>query len=249
MYHFDVSKQFWLLNLACFCLCTIVAILYSRKIILPKNNNPYIILIVVTALLLSTFISIGVENVHRWLNFKSFQLNIGLLVTPLILIQISKINKLIHCILFATFVNVTFLLQPDASLVTAFSLASFFIIQNKTKNKTIIVLLLQFSLFLIIYSWYNLDNLEPVSYVEGIISMTKRISPFLYLASIIALLLLILPFIGLNSKKDSLSQALGIYFSLLLLSSFVGNFPVMIIGYGFAPIIGYYTGLIWRINT
>ena len=249
MYYFNTPKQLWLLNLACVCLGTLIAILFSRRIKLPNNNNPYPILITATVLLLCTFNGTGIENVHRWLNFKSFQLNIGLMVSPLILIQISKISKLIPCIFFAILTNIIFLLQPDASLVTAFSLASFILILHKTKNKNILILLFLCSLFLIIFSWYNLDSLEPVNYVEGIIAMTKQISPFLFFASIISLLFLILPFMSLHSEKDNLSIALGIYFSLLLLVTFVGNFPVMMMGYGFAPIIGYYIGLIWKINT
>lgn len=248
MYYFGVPKQIWLLNLACVCLCTLIAVLFSRKIRLPNPINPYPILIIATVLLLSTFNGTGIENVHRWLTIKSFQINIGLLVSPVILLQLSKVRNLILCIFFSVLSSIIFLLQPDASLVTAFSLASFLLILTKTKNKTILSLLFLFSWGLIIYAWYKLDQLAPVNYVEGIIAMTKKISLFLFFASILSLLLLILPFVGVYSQKDSLSLALGVYFCLILLSTLVGNFPVMIMGYGLAPIIGYYIGLIWKIN-
>jgi hypothetical protein len=49
-----------------------------------------------------------------------------------------------------------------------------------------------------------------------------------------------------NSAKP-LSFSLGIYFLISLLSSFFGNFPVPIIGYGTSPFIGYLIAISWYV--
>ena len=69
----------------------------------------------------------------------------------------------------------------------------------------------------------------------------------LFLVALFSLLLLITPFIH-YPKKNDVSISLGIYFLILLLATFFGHFPVMLMGYGVSPIIGYYIGLIWQIN-
>ncbi len=110
------------------------------------------------------------------------------------------------------------------------------------------VVLLLFSLSASVFSWYNLDKLPPVSYVEDIVILTKNISPILFIASIFSLFLLISPFFINRSIENKLQISFGVYYALLIISSFFGNFPIMIMGYGISPIIGYFIGLIWLIE-
>ncbi|MCW3074670.1 MAG: hypothetical protein JWP69_1739 [Flaviaesturariibacter sp.] len=248
MIYFDVPTYIWLLNITFVCLGTFTSLFFLRNPILPKKSNPFIVFVILIILLLGTFYDNGIMNVHRWINFGSLQLNIGLLVSPLMLIQISRITNPKLAILFSAIATIIFFLQPDASLVSAFSVSIFVLLLRKFKAEVFTISYLLFTLFMVSYAWYNLDNLEPVSYVENIISLTKEISMALYLGSLISLLLLIIPFIY-YSKKDDLSISLGIYFLVLLLATLFGHFPVMLMGYGISPIIGYFIGLIWQINT
>lgn len=247
MIHFDVPTHIWLLNLTFICLGTSIALLIVKNSIRLNKISPVIVLIVSTSLLLSTFYDNGIMDVHRWINFYSFRINIGLIVSPLLLIQISRITKPKLAILFSLIISIIFLLQPDASLVSAFSISTYVLLFKKCKSILIKISFLFFTLFMIGYSWYNLDNLEPVSYVENIHNLTKEISMALYFVSLISLLLLIVPFVY-DAKNDYLSFSLGINFFVLLLATFFGHFPVMLMGYGISPIIGYYIGLIWKIN-
>ncbi|MBK6265255.1 hypothetical protein JKA74_09405 [Marivirga sp. S37H4] len=249
MIYFDVPTNIWLLNLTFVCLGVFIALLFLKKPILLNNINPFIVLAVSIILLLGTFYDSGIMNVHRWINFNSLQINIGLIVSPLILIQISRITNRTIAITFSAITTIIFLLQPDASLVSAFSISICVFLFRKYKATLINISFLFFSLCMIGYSWYNLDNLEPVGYVENIINLTKEISLALFFSSMISLLLLMFPFIYSYSKKDDLSISLGIYFFILLLATFIGHFPVMLMGYGISPVIGYFIGLIWQINT
>jgi len=247
MIYFDVPAFIWLLNLTFVCLGTFTALILSKIPVRQIKIKPLFILIPSLILLLGTFYQDGITNVYRWINFNSFQINIGLVVSPLILIQIARIANHKLAVLFGVITVIIFMLQPDASLVSAFSISVCILLFAKYKAKYVNLSFLIFTLFTIGYSWNNLDNLEPVSYVENILSLTKEISITLFLVSLISLLLLIIPFISYPTK-DALSISLGIYYLLLLITPFFGNFPVILMGYGISPIIGYYIGLIWHIN-
>lgn len=248
MIYFDVPTHIWLLNLTFVCLGTFIALFFLKNPIRLNTIHPFIVLAVSIILLLGTFYDNGLMHVHRWLSFNSLQINIGLIVSPLLLIQISRITNCTIAITWSVITTLIFVLQPDASLVSAFSISMGILLFRKHKARLINLSFLFFSLLMIGYSWYNLDHLEPVSYVESIVDLTKEISMALFFASMISLLLLIIPFIYPYAKKDDLSIALGIYFFILLLSTFFGHFPVMLMGYGISPIIGYFIGLIWQIN-
>lgn len=248
MNYFDVPTQFWAINLASVLVFTLVSLLFYKNIFRLTNINLDLLLGIAIILLLGTFWNKGISGVHRWMNLGSLQLNIGLLISPLLLFQISRENNLIYCGFIFVFVTIVFLLQPDASLVTAFPTAGAILMIDKLKNKIVIIILIILVLFSVAFSWYNLDKLQPVSHVEGIINLTNRISPYLYIISIFSLLLLILPFFISRFRKDKLAISLGVYYALLIASSFIGNFPLMIVGYGISPIIGYFGGLILLID-
>ena len=46
-----------------------------------------------------------------------------------------------------------------------------------------------------------------------------------------------------RGRGTRLGVALGVYMSATVLATFVGNFPVPVMGYGISPIIGYLLGL------
>ena len=249
MIYFDVPIHIWLVNLFIVCVGVFIALFFLKNPIPLKHVNPIIVLATAIILLLGTFYDEGLMNVHRWINIKSLQINIGLIVSPLLLIQISRVTNHTLAILFSIIIIVIFLVQPDASLVSAFSISSCILLFRKLKSKLVTIPFFLFALITIGYSWYNLDSLEPVRHVEDIIDLTKEISMALFLMSMISLVLLVIPFMDVYSKVDDLSVSLGIYYLIILLATFVGHFPVMLMGYGISPIIGYFIGLIWKINT
>ncbi|MBT0813102.1 hypothetical protein KIH41_17570 [Litoribacter ruber] len=162
----------------------------------------------------------------------------------MILIQLSRISNRTLAVALSMLITLIFLFQPDASLVSAFSISGYFLLFRKFKLINLSFLL--FSLIMIGYAWYNLDNLEPVRYVENILALAKEISMGFYVLSIGSLLLLLLPFLF---KRNDLSVTLAIYYSILLIATIFGHFPVMLMGYGISPIIGYFFGLVWQTSS
>lgn len=247
MAHFHVPRTFWLMNLIFVILGTVASVVASRRS-LSLNLNPVAIVVVSTLLLLATFLDDGIMAVHRWINFYMIRLNIGLIVSPLILIHLARISSGPISMAIGVTVTVIFLMQPDASLVAAFSIASVVILYRKQGSDVLKLSFLIFVIAAVLYSWYSRDSLDPVSYVEGIMDLVNEISTAIFVAAIISLLLLISPFLIDLFKMDTLSLSLATYLFMLLLSSFLGNFPVMIMGYGVSPIVGYYIALTAQIS-
>lgn len=238
MIHFQIPKSIWMTNLGIYLVCLLLSI-FLPKI---KRINPNLILGISIFLLLLTFTSEGISEVHRWIKIGRININVGLILSPLILIQLSRISNQYILIFSTILVSLIFLFQPDASQVTAFSLAAFLLLEKKIYNKAVRFILLLF----IAFSWYNLDDLQPVNYVEGIVMMTKEVSSILMIFAIIALILIPLPFfMEYHTKRNQVAYALGVYFLITILSAFFGNFPVIIMGYGISPIIGYFLGIFW----
>ena len=139
-----------------------------------------------------------------------------------------------------------FLFQPDASLVTAFSAAAVMLLIRKNSSNITKGLILIAAIGASAMAWYNLDSLPAISYVEDILSLAWEISGFFGICSVLSLMLLPLPFFVLAGKENrTMAYSLGMYFSLILLATLFGNFPVMVIGYGISPIIGYFIGMVW----
>ncbi|PEC48271.1 cell division protein [Bacillus sp. AFS077874] len=225
-------------------------VLFRDKRTAKKKTN-IIVITCILILFLLTFLDNGLHGVHRWIAIGPLRFNIALVLVPLLLIQLSSLMKSKPFWLtfgFALIFTVLLLFQPDASQLTAFTFAISFLLLNIIKNKSVQILLLIVFILLIIFSWSHLDQLAPVPYVEDILSLVKEMGIGWLVLAIISLLILLMPFFLFppNSAKP-LSFSLGIYFLISILSSFYGNFPVPIMGYGTSPFIGYLIAISWYV--
>ncbi len=216
-----------------------------------KKKTNIIVITCILILFLLTFLDKGLHDVHRWIAIGPLRFNIALVLFPLLIIQLSSLMKSKPFWLnfgFASFFTVLLLFQPDASQLTAFTIAISFLLLNIKKNKSVQILPLIVFILLNIYSWSHLDQLAPVSYVEDILSLVKEMGIGWLILALISLFILLMPFFFFppNSAKP-LSFSLGIYFSISILSSFFGNFPVPIMGYGTSPFIGYLIAISWYV--
>jgi hypothetical protein len=242
----EVPRTLWMMDLGFGFIGIALQWVFFRFRPVFKKVNPYPITLISMLLLLLTFWDDGFQDVHRWVSMGTFKVNIGLIISPLILIQIHKMENQIMSLLVSLLTIIIFLSQPDASLVTAFSAAAVMLLFRKNSSNTTKVLILMAAIGASIFAWYNLDSLPAVSYVEDILSLAWKISGFFGICSVISLVLLPLPFFALaNQENKTMALSLGIYFSLILLATIFGNFPVMVMGYGISPIIGYFIGLVW----
>jgi cell division protein FtsW (lipid II flippase) len=241
----EVPKSIWMMNLGFGLLGIALQWVFFRFRPVFKKVNPFPIILISMVLLLLTFWDDGYKDVHRWVSFGTFKVNIGLIVSPVILIQIHKMENRIMALLVSLLSVLVFLFQPDASLVTAFSAAAVMLLIRKNSSNITKGLILIAAIGASVFAWYNLDSLPAVSYVEDILSLAWKISWVFGICSVLSLVLLPLPFFVLSSKENrTMAYSLGLYFSLILLAPIFGNFPVMVMGYGISPIIGYFIGLV-----
>jgi len=242
MISYGVASMIWIQNIITWIFITIIGCTFLIK---NKKNyvggDNFIFSTILVILLVLPFLFGGLDNVHRWAFLGTLSLNIAIIFLPLLIIQLWLLLSKQH-IIFAIGLTysalIILLFQPDASQVTAFACATGIILWKKITNNMLKILHLAFTVIVVIISWVFLDDLAPVPFVEQIIFLVADMGSVWLILGIISLTLLLLPFIFF-SEKITLSLSLGFYFFMMIATTFIGNFPMPIMGYGVSPIIGY----------
>lgn len=231
-------------NIAALVLGGIVSILCLS---VPRRLNPrdsrYLLFLSLCGLCCSFAFS-GIGGVHRWIEIGPLSLNAAFIFLPIALIAMDglltegKQSPLLGA--FVVIAGILFL-QPDASMVTAFTMAvtpMVFLRGQFRKPWAVGFVLL---LLLTILAWIKSDSLEPVDYVEGILGMARDCGQFYWLAGVVSLLVLFVPFAIGAAKQERRAFCVGgaMFYLGALLSSAIGAYPVPVMGYGVSPIIGY----------
>lgn len=249
MYYSGVSKVYWLTNFIAVGLGILLTISIQNKQKRLTSSQLTIAIGLSVVLLLLTLFGKGMYDVHRWIFVGGRNLNVGLIICPVLMILIFELDGFLKPFFWAVLITLILLIQPDASQVSAFSISATILLWSRGKSLLVRFFLLILTLTANLYTWGHLDNLEPVDYVERIVYLAGRISIYWQYAAFISLALLIAPFFILNAVETNLlSISMGLYFSIAILSAFIGNFPVIIMGYGISPIVGYFIGLNWLLR-
>ena len=249
MVYKDVSFAIWIQNLSIIFLAAFVCMFFSKYNL--KFNYKMIVFVSVFSLGL-TFLGPSMEGVHRWIKLSFITLNISAIVMP---ISIAALNRLIEEKQFAVSVTgiivIAFLLylQPDASQLLAFALPISVSLLKSSVSPMIKGSFSAILFFLTLESWIRLDNLQPVNYTEGVLTMLYERSVILYIIGIAALFWIPVYFLIFCKKKNrNICIGITMYYWLMILSTFIGNFPVPFMGYGISPILGFYIFLLWFIH-
>ena len=92
--------------------------------------------------------------------------------------EIDK-NRELYVIGLIFITLIVLLFQPDAGQLTAFAFATAMIVWKKISNKTIKLLSLTLMAILVSLTWYFIDDLAPVPYVEHIIFLVRDMGKYL----------------------------------------------------------------------
>lgn len=250
MYVNHVPYIIWGQNIVCFLFMSLIAfICLIHKSAKPKEHLRFYLLPALIFPLALTLLNPGMDGVHRWISIGIIRLNVAMIVLPAILIEIGWILQIkgLKTGLFISLVVLCFLLfQPDASQLTGFAISVMILLSSRTSSKKLRLFLITIFTLPVIFSWLNLDHLPPVSYVEGIVSMVAQMGMVWLICGTISLAILPMHFLIFPPQNAKLvSRCIGLYFILVIGSSWFGNFPVPIMGYGMSPIIGYSIAAIW----
>ena len=206
-------------------------------------------------LLTATLAHPGVDGVRRWVSLGPLPLHAAFVALPALLVVLCAILRrqsvgsaawLFPCA--AGIAAGVLVLQPDASQATAFAVA-------------VAVVLLQHGPASIsgwaagglvvgaaLLAWSRPDPLAAVPHVEGIVGLAARLGAGWAIASVLALGLLLLPFVFAASRRREQRAeglALAAYYAVTCVAPFVRPYPVPILGYGLSPILGYFAALGW----
>jgi cell division protein FtsW (lipid II flippase) len=253
MYYSKVPTSIWAQNVA----YLVIAGLISYFVVLSKpkvrESQFYIVSILISILfILLTFLSEGMEGVHRWVSIGIIRFNVSMIVLPIIIIstwRLLEANQLWAAVITIITVSILLLVQPDASQLTGFAIPMMVMLYNKSDKKLLRLFILGILAVLIILSWVFLDNLPAVAYVEEIVGLLGNMGLIWLVLGVISLVILPVPFILFPPKDLKLpSICLGLYFIIILVSTLFGNFPVPLMGYGISPIIGYFISITWYVR-
>lgn len=244
----DISTSIYIQNILCFIILGLISYYSLKSKYKIFETKSVTAIIISTIALLFTFINSGIEGVHRWVSVGPIRLYVSAIVLPIIIINLwslLKKGKFKIAIVSIICVSIMLTLQPDASMLTAFSITSIILLWNKI-NKITYFLLIVFLGGLTTFTWIFLDGLAPVEYVEGIFKLVSDMGVLWFVLGIISLVIILIPFLIFPPKKNKiLSVCFGIYFIIILISTVFGNFPIPLMGYGISPIIGYFISITW----
>lgn len=253
MYLNKISIGIWSQNIIALLISGLISylVLNGRPRISKRKSFGFIIPITIILLFL-TFLNSGIEGVHRWISIGAIRINVASVVLPILFIEIWRILKILnwwYSMIVTIAVSILLALQPDASQTTGFVYPMAILLLSKANKSVIRYIFIGLISIIPIICWIFIDSLPPVDYVEDIVLMVQNLGTVWHLIGITSLALLPLPFIILATKNYKLiSTCLGLYFTIILISTLFGNFPVPLMGYGISPIIGYLIALTWLLK-
>ncbi len=230
-------------NIICYvALGLILFFLRNKKAAKSYAPASVIATLVAACLLLSmTFLDRGLDGVHRWLSIGNFRLYISSIILPSVVIMIGKLwqdqKELVSVAILLVIVAIL-VMQPDASQLSAFSAAMVFWVLIQTKRKAIQYALPCALVACVVYAWIHIAGLEAVPHVEGILILAGDMGGAYSVLGFSSLVILLLPFLNF-SHASTKAKAVGIYYFVMITSTFFGKFPVPFMGYGISPIVGY----------
>jgi len=238
----EISPFVYGQNLICYLIVGSFLLFLSTKPIHIMDGKVGVTMPILCCIAIAcTFLGSGLENVHRWLAIGSLRFYLSSIVLPCLIIHLGVLMRkesVVFPVAIAALVVLMLTLQPDASQTSAFAVSTAFLVWTQTKKRLLKFGMVLWSISSIIFSWIHIDGLAAVAHVEGILFLAKDMGIAWFVLGIVSLTLLLVPFIDLpNAPK--LARAVGLYYFVALSSTFFGNFPVMFMGFGISPIIGY----------
>ena len=196
------------------------------------------------ALMSLCFFFPGINMVYRWIQIGTVDINVSMIVLPLILYCINQLLResfVTYALIILCVTGLILSMQPDAGQVSAFGIAALVLfVMNNVKWSVrvaafIVVIIVGF------LGWNRVDLLEPVDQVQDVLVMIYDFGPIGYIGLFIVLAAAFYPFIWFAMKGEkSLSIAFIFYLIIQLIVTEFGNYPVPLLGAGGSAIIGWY---------
>jgi len=183
------------------------------------------------------------DGVRRWIVVGPVRLHASSLAVPWVLAALvgggARTGERVATVALVLIVHV---LQPDAGEATAFALAavaSLFARSGLPRKARLLGTAIAIGGAAI--AWTRPDRLAPVPHVERIIHLAFAMGPAASLATIVALVLLVVPFAELVRRSRSpLAIAAAVHVIASIAVTELGSFPVPVLGAGASPVLGWF---------
>ncbi|MBQ8093279.1 MAG: hypothetical protein IJ242_06870 [Clostridia bacterium] len=236
-----IQTGIWVQNPIFILSCAIAAFAVGRFGIRIKATA-----VVMASILLigATWLGPDISGVHRWLRVPGISFNAAAVVLPACIVALTQLADEQRTGWFScgtAIIAMLLCMQPDASQLLAFALPMTVLLICSQLNRILKWSGAGILTILTVLSWLRGDTLAPVSYTEGILTLLRDQSVLLYIAGILALCVVpaFLIIQGIREERK-VWTFLGLYYALMILSTFFGSFPVPFMGYGASPILGYF---------
>ena len=199
----------------------------------------------VLALVLSLFIPLltgSRDGPERWLVLGGASLYVAPVVLPFALFLLGAPLRAPAIYAASVIAAATALmLQPDASQLSAFSLAMLVLLLASSAHRLFRLGLSAILLCCGVVAWRTPDPLVPVRYVEGVFKLAAEVSTFALSAALISAALPVIAFAWVaRVTRSSGTFAIAIYYASLFALAPLQATPVPLLGFGTGPILGYF---------
>ena len=237
--------------------CAIVCLRPRRSLSVISPGSIIIAASASVVLLVLTLLHQGVDGVRRWITLGPVQLHAGFVALPILIIVAGIVGRsrspraraIADACIVLTAVTLAF--QPDASQAIAFAAAILIVVLQRSAASRIDWITVVVCIVTSVVAALRRDPLEPVPHVEGIVHLAASIGLTWLVASIVALMLLPIPFVlsWLKNRDHHEGIALAVYFVAVCIASLVAPFPVPVLGFGLSALLGYFMALGWTVRT
>lgn len=234
----SASSQFIAINAATLLLVVLLVWIMPTVV---SDKTRLICTMLIIGLMASTLISgIASDDVRRWLPLGPLRLHAGMLLLPAFLVLVQDVDKPIASI-STTAIALTIMMQPD--FASALALALSMTVLAFLRRNLLSILAAVISIAALVICYLNMMPLPPVAFVEEVITDAWSTHPALAIALAVSLFLAIIwplrlsQFAGLACETERLVFAACVFG--FAIASFVGPYPVPLLGYGASAILGY----------
>lgn len=205
----------------------------------PRRSRPPEILVApCLAVLALCLLQPGTEGVRRWLPAGLLNVHAGALLLPLLLVLAGQLELRWSAAVALSAALVTFL-QPDAAQAAGLALG-WTVLATRQHGRAAVAPSLLVTL-VATATVFRFDPLDPIPHVEGVVGLAGGMGPFWTAFSLVALAL---PPLTLFRIRRASALAVGAYLVAVLIAAWLGHYPVPFMGYGVAPILGYYLAIV-----
>lgn len=216
---------------------------------------------VAVLVLYATLFGAGRDGVHRWVGEGGVQVNVSLLLTPFVLSAVARLlhgRRRIGAAVLLLAVQVAHVWQPDAAQASGVAVAACILLLSRADalGRWFAGAMSAVVVALALATWGRPDPLRGVAYVEDVFPSAFGTSTALGVAAVATALIALSPF-ALDVRRRPPADAdgreavaaLGGYLAAVGVASQVGEFPVLVLGYGASTVLGYYSAALAAVLT